>query len=51
MIGRLDQTIGRFESIEEALSRRIVESELRTVAAITELARTIRETTGVLRQG
>jgi hypothetical protein len=40
---RLDQTNTRLESMRDELSRRIVESELRTATAITELAGTIRE--------
>jgi hypothetical protein len=40
----------RLEAMREQLSLRIVESELRTATAITELAGTVREMTGFLRQ-
>ena len=46
---RLDQTNERLETMREELSRRIVESELRTSTAIAELAGTVRERTQVLR--
>jgi hypothetical protein len=46
---RLDQTNSGIESLREELSRRIVESELRTATAIVELAGSVREMTGVLR--
>lgn len=46
---RLDQTNERLETMREELSRRIVESELRTSTAIAELAGTVREMTQVLR--
>ncbi len=50
---RLDLTNERVETgltaLREELSRRIVESEIRTSTAITELAGTVRELTGVLR--
>jgi uncharacterized coiled-coil DUF342 family protein len=46
---RLDQTNGRLESMREELVRHIVESELRTSTAITDLAGTVREMTSVLR--
>ncbi len=42
---RLDQSNERLDE----LSRRIVESEIRTSTAITELAGTVHEMTGVLR--
>ena len=46
---RLDQTNFRLEEMREELSRRIVESELRTSTAITDLAGTVREMTSFLR--
>ncbi|HZU85421.1 MAG TPA: hypothetical protein VE987_20960 [Polyangiaceae bacterium] len=46
---RLDETNGRINAMREELSRRLVESEIRTSTAITELAGTIREMTAVLR--
>jgi hypothetical protein len=39
----------RIDTLREELSRRIVESEIRTATAITELAGSVREMTGVLR--
>jgi len=48
----LDQTNERVERVESGLSevsRRIVESEIRTSTAIAELAGTVREMTSVLR--
>jgi cellulose biosynthesis protein BcsQ len=39
----------RLETMREELSRRIVESEIRTSTAITELAGTVRDMTHVLR--
>jgi len=47
--GRLDQTNARLDSLREELSRRIVESEVRTSTAITDLAGTVREMTALLR--
>jgi hypothetical protein len=54
--GRLDSTNGRLDllseevhGMREELSRRIVESEVRTSTAIAELAGTVREMTSVLR--
>lgn len=58
---RLDQTnqrleamnhelSGRIDALRDELSRRIVESEIRTSTAITELAGTVRELTGFLKQ-
>lgn len=47
--GRLDQTNERLDTMREELSRRIVESEIRTSTAITELAGTVRDMTVVLR--
>ncbi|MCA9598418.1 MAG: hypothetical protein KC776_34130 [Myxococcales bacterium] len=46
---RLDQTNQRLEAMRDELSRRIVESEVRTATAITELAGTVREMTAILR--
>jgi predicted nucleic acid-binding Zn-ribbon protein len=57
---RLDQTnsrlksmhgdlSARIEAMHEELSTRIVESEVRTATAITELAGSVREMTGVLK--
>ena len=38
---RVDQTNERLVHLEESLSRRIVESEMRTATAITELAQSV----------
>jgi len=46
---RLDQTNTRIDTMREELSRHIVESEIRTSTAITELAGTVRDLTTVLR--
>jgi predicted nucleic acid-binding Zn-ribbon protein len=46
---RLDQTNERLETGLAEVSRRIVESEIRTSTAITELAGTVHEMTQVLR--
>ena len=46
---RLDGTNERIDSVREELSRRIVESEIRTSTAITALAGTVSEMTDVLR--
>jgi predicted ATPase len=46
---RLDENNGRINAMREELSRRLVESEIRTSTAITELAGTMREMTAVLR--
>ena len=40
---RLNETNARLEQLQDNLGRRIVESELRTATAITELAGTVRE--------
>jgi septal ring factor EnvC (AmiA/AmiB activator) len=50
---RLDQTNEEVHAMKEELSRRIVESELRTATAITELAGTVRDLTsrGEVREG
>jgi hypothetical protein len=47
--GRLDQTNERLDTMREELSRRIVDSEIRTSTAITELTGTVHEMTEVLR--
>jgi chromosome segregation ATPase len=47
--GRLDQTNERLDTMREELSRRIVESEIRTSTAITELAGSVHDMTVVLR--
>jgi chromosome segregation ATPase len=46
---RLDESNERLDSIRSELSRRIVESEIRTSTAITALAGTVHEMTEVLR--
>jgi chromosome segregation ATPase len=46
---RLDATNERLEAMSTELSRRIVESEIRTSTAIADLAGTVREMTSVLR--
>ena len=46
---RLDQANERLEGLREELSRRIVESEVRTSTAIADLAGTVREMTALLR--
>lgn len=46
---RLDGTNERLEAMSTELARRIVESEVRTSTAITEVAGTVREMTSVLR--
>jgi methyl-accepting chemotaxis protein len=46
---RIEQTNERLDTMREELSRRIVESEIRTSTAITELAGTVQEMTRVLR--
>lgn len=47
---RLNETNARLEAMREELSRRIVESELRTATAITDLAGSVREMTTLLRE-
>lgn len=47
---RLDHLSDRVDLMRDELSRRIVESEIRTSTAITDLAGTVREMTAVLRQ-
>jgi hypothetical protein len=46
---RIDATNERIDAMHAGLSQRIVESELRTATAITELAATVRDMTSVLR--
>jgi hypothetical protein len=46
---RIDSTNERLDAMHAGLSQRIVESELRTATAITELAATVRDMTSVLR--
>jgi hypothetical protein len=50
---RLDQRLhepgGRVDAMRDELSRRIVETEIKTTTALAELAGTVREMTGVLR--
>lgn len=46
---RIDATNAQLEAMHTGLSQRIVESELRTATAITELAATVRDMTSVLR--
>lgn len=46
---RIDGTNERLEAMSTELSRRIVESEIRTSTAIADLAGTVREMTSVLR--
>ena len=48
---RLDQTNERLDQTREELSQRIVEGELRTATAITELAGTVGEVRDLLREG
>ena len=47
--GRIDATNERLDAMREELSRRIVESEIRTSTAITALAGTVQDMTEVLR--
>ena len=47
---RLDALGDRVDAMREELGHRIVESELRTATAISELAGTVRDMTSVLRQ-
>jgi hypothetical protein len=46
---RLDETNAGIDAMRQELSRRMVESEIRTSTAIADLAGTVREMTGVLR--
>ena len=47
--GRVDQTNTRIDTLRDELSHRIVESEVRTATALTDLAGTVRELTTHLR--
>jgi hypothetical protein len=49
LTGRVDAVGDRFDTVAGDLGRRIVESEIRTATALTELAGTVREMTGLLR--
>jgi len=49
MSARIDQTSQESQARFDELGRRIVESELRTATALTDLAGTVREMTSVLR--
>jgi chromosome segregation ATPase len=46
---RIDSTNERLDTLREELSRRIVDSEIRTSTAIADLTGTVREMTSVLR--
>jgi hypothetical protein len=48
---RLDAVRGEVHDTGHDLGRRIVESELRTATALTDVAGTVRDMTGVLRAG
>ena len=50
MNGRINETNVRLESLRDDLGRRIVESELRTATAITELSGSVRELIGVIKE-
>lgn len=47
---RIDQTNSRLDQMREELSRRIVESEIRTSTAIADLAGNVRELVSYLKQ-
>jgi hypothetical protein len=47
---RLNETNVRLESLRDDLGRRIVESELRTATAITELSGSVRELISVIKE-
>jgi len=47
---RIDETNASLGVLREELSRRIVESEIRTATAITELAGTVRDVATLLRE-
>jgi uncharacterized coiled-coil DUF342 family protein len=47
---RLNETNARIDHLREDLGRRIVESELRTATAITELAGTVRDLVTTLKE-
>lgn len=48
-IGRTNERLEKLEHGQDTLARRIVESELRTATAITELAGTVHDLTKTLR--
>ncbi|MBM4776394.1 MAG: hypothetical protein GQE15_01715 [Archangiaceae bacterium] len=48
--GRVDSLSEHVDQMREELSRRIVESEIRTATAITDLAGNVRELTSFLKQ-
>lgn len=48
--GRVDSLTERVDQMREELSRRIVESEIRTATAIADLAGNVRELTSFLKQ-
>ena len=50
MNGRLNETNTRLETLREDLGRRIVDSEMRTATAITDLAGTVRELVSVIKE-
>ena len=50
MNARINETNVRLESLRDDLGRRIVESELRTATAITELSGSVRELIGVIKE-
>ena len=47
---RLDETNARLEALREDLTRRVVESEIRTATALTALSADVRELTSFLKQ-
>ena len=47
---RLNETNARLESLREDLGRRIVESEMRTATAITDLSGTVKELVNVIKE-
>ncbi len=47
---RLNETNARLESLRDDLGRRIVESELRTATAITELSGSVRDLISVIKE-
>lgn len=47
---RINETNVRLESLRDDLGRRIVESELRTATAITELSGSVRDLIGVIKE-
>jgi chromosome segregation ATPase len=46
---RLNDTNSRLDQMRDELSRRIVESEMRTATALTELAMSVKDVAGLLR--